>query len=88
MKHSFELSKHAQRERVRRGIPENLLNAVLREPEQVVDARGAKRVHQSRLDFGKGKIFLLRAVVAYDVDPPLVVTVYRMSKIQKYWEEP
>jgi len=30
-------------------------------------------------------MFLLRAIVAEDVDSPLVVTVYRTRKIGKYW---
>jgi hypothetical protein len=30
-------------------------------------------------------MFLLRAIVADNVDPAVVVTVYRTSKISKYW---
>jgi len=30
-------------------------------------------------------MYLLRAVVATDKEPPVVVTVYRTSKIEKYW---
>jgi len=37
------------------------------------------------MDFGKGKIFLLRVVVVDSVEPAVVVTVYRTSKINKYW---
>ena len=32
-----------------------------------------------------GKMYLLRAVVATDKNPPVVVTVYRTSKVEKYW---
>jgi hypothetical protein len=35
-----------------------------------------------------GKIYLLRAIVAVDADPATVVTVYRTSKIGKYWRAP
>jgi hypothetical protein len=35
-----------------------------------------------------GKMFLLRAIVADDIDPAIVVTVYRISKISKYWTIP
>jgi hypothetical protein len=30
-------------------------------------------------------MYLLRAVVATEKEPPVVVTVYRTSKIEKYW---
>ena len=50
--------------------------------------RGNKKVYQSQLDFGSGKVFLLRAIVDDTVDPAVVVTVYRTSKIGKYWRQP
>jgi DMSO/TMAO reductase YedYZ molybdopterin-dependent catalytic subunit len=34
---------------------------------------------------GDGTMYLLRAVVAADKDPPVLVTLYRTSKIEKYW---
>ncbi|HWP92718.1 MAG TPA: hypothetical protein VNN20_11050 [Thermodesulfobacteriota bacterium] len=40
---------------------------------------------QSHIDFGDGRIFLLPVIVAEDIDPAVVVTVYRTSKIDKYW---
>ena len=30
-------------------------------------------------------MYLLRTVVAMEKEPPVVVTVYRTSKIEKYW---
>lgn len=41
--------------------------------------------NQSQIDFRDGRIFLFRVIVAEDVDPAVVVTVYRTSKIDKYW---
>ena len=69
----------------RRSIPLNLLESVLESPQQIVSERGGKKAHQSQLDFGSVKIFLHRAIVDQTVDPPIVVTVYRTSKITKYW---
>jgi hypothetical protein len=77
----YRLSGHAQYEMRRRAIP-------LQRPQQVVLMPDGKKAYQSQLDFGRGRIFLLRAIVADDVDPPLVVTVYRTSKISKYWRRP
>ena len=56
----FNLSRHAQREMKRRSIPSVLLQSVLQTPQQIVPQTGNKRVYQSQLDFGGGKVFLLR----------------------------
>lgn len=81
---SFKLSRHAKKEMERRAIPLTLLESVLQHPQQVVPERGDKKAYQSHLDFGGGKFFLLRAIVDDTVDPGIVVTVYRTSKISKY----
>lgn len=41
--------------------------------------------YQSLVDFGGGKTYLLRVMVNETVDPAVVVTAYRTSKIKKYW---
>ena len=81
----FKLSRHVREEMERRSIPLNLLESVLDIPQQIVSERGGKKAYQSQLDFGGGKIFLVRAIVDKTVAPPMVVTVYRTSKITKYW---
>ena len=81
----FKLSHHAQEEMERRAIPLPLLETVLQHPQQIVLERGGKKAYQSQLDFGGDKRFLLRAIVDDNIDPPIVVTVYRTSKISKYW---
>jgi hypothetical protein len=85
---AFRFSQHALDEMLRRGIPSALVDGVLQNPQQIVDLPDGKKAYQSKVDFGAGRIFLLRAIVAFDVDPPLVVTVYRTSKINKYWRTP
>ena len=43
-------------------------------------------MYQSRIVWGEpSKGYLLRVVVDVDRDPPEVVTVYRTSKVEKYW---
>jgi hypothetical protein len=56
-------------------------------PEQrIVDESCTGRwIHQSRLRFEDGKIYLLRVVVAEDEQPTVIITAYRTSKIEKYW---
>jgi hypothetical protein len=83
----FRLSRHAQEEIERRSIPMSLLENVLHAPQQILHEYGGKKAYQSQIEFS-GKMFLLRAIVADDVDPAIVVTVYRTSKIMKYWRIP
>ena len=83
----FRLSNHAREEMERRGMPLALVESVLDNSQQVVAVKGGKKAYQSQIDFGDGRIFLLRVIVAYDVDPTVVITVYRTSKIEKYWEQ-
>ena len=45
-------------------------------------------MYQSQIELRPGRMFLVRAIVAEDADPPVVVTVYRTRKIAKYWREP
>jgi hypothetical protein len=81
----FPLSAHASNELQRRSIPHHLLTLVLEQPEQIVVEHAGRKAYQSQLDFGGGRIFLLRAIVRDDLEPLFVVTVYRTSKIAKYW---
>jgi SH3-like domain-containing protein len=83
----FRFSRHAEWEMARRGIPLALVEAVMEHPEQrLVDESGTGRwIHQSRLRFGDGKMYLLRVVVDEEEEPPAIITAYRTSKIEKYW---
>jgi hypothetical protein len=81
----FVISRHAKEEIERRQIPLSLLQALLKNPQQRIPQSGGKVVFQSRMASEQGKMFLLRAVVATDREPPVVVTAYRTSRIEKYW---
>ena len=83
---NYALSRHAQAELGLRQIPRELLESVLQAPQQVVPERGTKKAYQSQLDFGGGRKFLLRVIVDDAINPAMVVTVYRTSKINKYWK--
>ena len=83
----FRLSRHAEWEMARRGIPLALVQAVMAHPEQrLVDESHPRRwIQQSRLRFENGRMYLLRVVVDEDEQPPVIVTAYRTNKIEKYW---
>jgi hypothetical protein len=72
----------------RRGIPADLVHSVLAEPDQVVPEFGSTVARQSRVVFPEGREYLLRVIVNETVDPAVVVTVYRTSRIGKYWRLP
>ena len=83
----FRVSGHAAWEMTRRDIPLALVRAVVEHPEQrlIDESRPNRWIHQSRLRFEDGKMYLLRVVVAEDEQPPVIITAYRTSKIEKYW---
>ncbi len=57
---------------------------MLDSPEQVVPEYGGLTARQSRVEL-EGKQYLVRVVVADRPDATVVVTVYRTSRIGKYW---
>jgi hypothetical protein len=83
----FRLSRHAEWEMARRGIPLAVVQAVMACPEQRLadESRAGRWILQSRFRFEDGKMYLVRVVVAEHEQPPVIVTAYRTSKIAKYW---
>jgi hypothetical protein len=83
---TYRLTDHAQFEMARRQISETEVESVLAAPEQTECVREGRTVYQSRIALGEpAKTYLLRVVVDIDRQPSEVVTVYRSSKVQKYW---
>jgi hypothetical protein len=82
----YHLTNHAQIEMVRRQISDADVDRVLSSPEQAMSVRPGRVVYQFRLEMGNPPaIYLLRIFIDIDHDPAEVVTVYRTSKIGKYW---
>ncbi len=70
----------------RRQITEDDVAKVLVVPEQTAIIREGREVYQSRFQTGEPtKTYLLRVFVDVDRTPPEVVTMYRTSKVAKYW---
>ena len=70
----------------RRQVSEAEVGGVLAAPELSEGVREGRAVYQSRMAWGKPPTtYVLRVVVDIDREPPEVVTVYRSSKVQKYW---
>jgi len=81
---NYLITSHAAFEMLRRRIEERVVRQVLAAPEQRHAVRAGRDVLQSRIAFS-GKTYLLRVFVDIDRDPAEVVTVYRTSRIAKYW---
>jgi hypothetical protein len=80
----YRVTRHAIVEIERRGIEKTVLLRVLAAPEQRYTLRPGREVLQSRISFG-GKAYLVRVFVDVDRQPANIVTIYRTSKIEKYW---
>ena len=61
---------------------------VLLAPGQIEEVRDGRLVFQSIVTVIESeRPYLLRVFVDVECEPPAVVTVYRTSKIAKYWRE-
>ncbi len=80
----YRFSRHAQTEMERRKIAVDLVESILDNPQQVISEKEGRKAYQSKVNVGS-KVFLLRVIVVDDVEPAVVITVYKTSKIDKYW---
>lgn len=82
---TFQYSKHVLEEMKARAIPVSAVQEVLDNPEQKVPEIGDVVCYQSKVRIND-KHYLVRVMVNEGLTPPKVVTVYRTSKIRKYWK--
>ena len=77
---------HALFEMKHRGLPREIIEKIITEPEQQWEVRKGRMVLQSRIPFGDtAEIYLVRVFMDIDRNPPEIVTAYKTSKIEKYW---
>lgn len=82
----FELSKHAKEELIKRKIPLQVLQSVLDCPGQIIEEERLT-IYQGLFTASNNKTYLLRIFVNTSIRPAKVITVYKTSKISKYWRE-
>jgi len=88
MEAAYLITDHAYFEMQRRDISEEIVRKVLEEPDQVEEVRPDRRVYQSKIKFkDSNRTYLIRVFVDIGREPREVVTVYRTSKIAKYWRK-
>ena len=81
---NVEFSKHALEQMMCRNISIVVANNILRNPQQIVN-QGDKTIYQSVVTENR-KQYLIRIFVNTKKDPNIVVTAYKTSKIDKYYE--
>ncbi len=81
---NIRLTEHALEECERRNISVELVKAVLESPQQIVANIEGRQVYQSKITFAD-KIYLIRVIVEHSEQGVTVITLYRTSKIEKYW---
>ncbi|MFN8452781.1 MAG: DUF4258 domain-containing protein [Anaerolineae bacterium] len=79
----FRFIEHALKELQRRSIPMSVVMNTLEHPDQVVPNVEDRVAYQKIIEIS-GKRYLLRVIVE---NGDTVVTVYRTSKITKYWSD-
>lgn len=82
----YTITDHGKFELEQRGISEEVLATLLKNPGQRMSVRQGREVFQNIIDV-YGKKYLIRIFVDIDRNPIEVVTGYKTSKIEKYWEE-
>ena len=83
----FVFSKHAEEQIQRRGINRKDVETVVLQPYQTLtdDENKDITIFQSLIK-EDGQMFLLRVFVNTNKMPNVIVTLYRTTKIQKYYE--
>ena len=83
----FKFSKHAEEQMVRRSLERSIVESVLLKPEQVVMDENDEdiAIYQSIVEDGD-ILFLYRVFVNTKVQPNVIVTLYKTTKIDKYYE--
>jgi len=83
----FIFSKHAHEQMARRGINHETVKMVVSYPDQTIadNETPTKIIYQSLIN-EDNRMFLLRVFVDTDKQPNVIITVYKTTKISKYYE--
>jgi len=83
----FTFSKHAEEQLFRRSLDRNIIESVMLNPEQILEDENDTdiKIYQS-IEREEGKMFLYRVFVNTQSLPNVIVTLYRTTKIDKYYE--
>ena len=81
-----KLLKHLKDQAEERGISIKYIKETLSTPEQIVPEIKGLKIAQKRYSIDN-KQYLIRVIFREEIDLIIGITVYKTSKIKKYWEE-
>ncbi len=82
------ISDHARFQMGRRQLSEEVIRDVATNPQQMVELKQKRKVCQSRYyDQNEGREMLLRIICEERTDQLFVITAYKTSKIDRYWQQ-
>jgi len=82
----FVITDHARFEAQRRNIDLHFVKSIIENPQQKVSSRRNRLVFQSKFyDKILGKEMLMRVIVEQSGDILRVISIYKTSKIGRYW---
>ena len=84
---NFVFSNHAEDQLIRRSLDRNIVESVVLNPEQILEDENDPdiTIFQSIVK-EDGKLFLYRVFVNTQLLPNVIVTLYRTTKTEKYYE--
>ncbi|MBI5700890.1 DUF4258 domain-containing protein [Candidatus Saganbacteria bacterium] len=82
----IKLSLHADRQLNERDLSLKDIESVINKPDQLVSAKTKGRKIAQKIIFRSKIKFLYRVVYVKEGHDFLVITAYRTTKIEKYWE--
>ena len=78
---------HAERDLSSRQIPREMVMEAVNNPQERVPGHSGRWVYQSRFfDTVHSEELLLRVVVEESKEELLILSIYKTSKIDKYWQ--
>jgi hypothetical protein len=80
---TIEFSKHALRQMEIRRLSEEVILSVIYDPKQILIQDSETSIY-TKLINESGNIYLYRVFVNINKKPPLIITAYKTSKIDKY----
>jgi len=82
----IEIIPLAQKKAKKRKIPPRWIYETLKNPEQIVNGYGNRKVAH-KVYYKMGRKMLLRVIFEESGNKKTVVSVYLTSQISRYWEE-
>lgn len=79
----FTFSKHAIERIKDRGITEETVSSILNNPDSIIKTSNCKHIYQKKIK-EEGSKYLFRIFVNICIQPTLIITAYKTSKIDKY----